>query len=69
MKCTLVRFPTYVTGSSLAKIVKIESTRISSQSDVDRGSECEVRRPAKLDIEILSYLLHFLNETTWYFMT
>ena len=30
MKCTLMRFPTYVTGSSLAEIVKIENTRISN---------------------------------------
>ena len=30
MKCTLVRFPTYVTGSSLAEIAKIENTRISN---------------------------------------
>ena len=28
---TLVRFPTYVTGSSLAEIVKIESTRIPNK--------------------------------------
>ena len=28
IKCTLVRFPTYVTGSSLAETVKIENTRI-----------------------------------------
>ena len=30
MKCTLVRFPTYVTGSSLAENVKIKNTRISN---------------------------------------
>ena len=33
MKCTLVKFPTYVTGSSLAEIVKTENTRISNFSD------------------------------------
>ena len=47
MECILLRFPTYVIGSSLAKIVKIENTRISNQNDVDRGSDCEVRRAAK----------------------
>ena len=30
MKCTLVKFPTYVIGSSLEEIVKIENTRISN---------------------------------------
>ena len=29
MKCILVRFPMYVTGSSLAEVVKIKNTRIS----------------------------------------
>ena len=33
----------YVTGSSLAEIVKIENTRISNKNHVDRGSDCEVR--------------------------
>ena len=33
MKCTLVRIPTYVTGSSLAEIVKIENARISNYSN------------------------------------
>ena len=37
----------YVTGSSLAEIVKIENTRISNQNAVDRGSDCEVRRAGK----------------------
>ena len=35
MKCTVVRFPTYVTGSSLAEIVKIENTRISNEIKSD----------------------------------
>ena len=30
MKCTLVRFPTYVTGSSLAENVKLKNTRTSN---------------------------------------
>ena len=30
MECILLRFPTYVMGSSLAEIVKIENTRISN---------------------------------------
>ena len=30
MECILLRFPTYVIGSSLAEIVKIENTRISN---------------------------------------
>ena len=30
MECILLRFSTYVIGSSLAEIVKIENTRISS---------------------------------------
>ena len=30
MECILLRFPTYVIGPSLAEIVKIENTRISS---------------------------------------
>ena len=37
------RFPTYVTGSSLTEIVKIENTRISNLNDVHRGSDCEVK--------------------------
>ena len=47
MECILLRFPTYVIGSSLAEIVKIENTRISLKNDVDRGSDCEVRRAGK----------------------
>ena len=42
MKCTLIRFPRYVIGASLAEIVKIEDTRISYKNDVNRGSDCEV---------------------------
>ena len=42
MECILLRFPTYVIGSSLAEIVKI--IKILNQNDVDRGSDCEVRR-------------------------
>ena len=30
MECILLRYPAYVTGSSLAEIVKIENTRISN---------------------------------------
>ena len=48
MECILLRFPTYVIGSSLAEIVKIENTRVSKLHDVDRGSDCE----AKLLIQI-----------------
>ena len=47
MECILLKFPTYVIGSSLAEIVKIENTRISNLNDVDRGSDCEVRRAGK----------------------
>ena len=47
MECILLRFPTYVIGSSLAEIVKTENTRISNQNDVDRGSVCEVRQASK----------------------
>ena len=36
MKCTLVMFPTCVTGSSLPEIVKIGNTRISNKNHVDR---------------------------------
>ena len=43
MKCTLVTFLTYLIGSSLAEIVKIENTRISNQNNVNRGSHLEVR--------------------------
>ena len=42
MKCALARFLTYVTGSSLTEIVKIENARISNKNDADRGSDCEV---------------------------
>ena len=53
MECILLRFPTYVTGSSLADIVKTENTRISNENQVYRGSDCEVRLAGKkLDIEI-----------------
>ena len=54
MKCTLVRLPTYVIGSSLAEIVKIENTKIIIKKYVDRESDCEVRWAAKFDIEIKS---------------
>ena len=47
MKCILLRFPTYVIGSSLAEIVKIENTVISNKNDMDRLSDCEVRRAGK----------------------
>ena len=30
MECILLRFPTYVIGSSMAEMVEIENTRISS---------------------------------------
>ena len=45
MKCILLRFPAYVIGSSLAEIVyKYKDLRLN---DVDRGSDCEVRRAGK----------------------
>ena len=49
MKCIMVTFPTYVTGSSLAEIVRIGNPRISNPNDVDRGSNsnCEVRWAGK----------------------
>ena len=47
MECILLRFRTYLIGSSLAEIVKIENTRISDKNDVDRGSDSEVRRAGK----------------------
>ena len=47
MECILQRFLTYVIGSSLAEIVKIENTRISNSNDVGKGSDCEVRRAGK----------------------
>ena len=47
MKIILVRFSAYVTGSSLVEIVKIENIRISDVNDVDRESDCEVRRAGK----------------------
>ena len=37
MKCILVGFPTYVVGSSLAEIVKIENTKISNKKGVDKN--------------------------------
>ena len=43
----LVRFPTFVIGSNLAEIVKIENTRLSNENDVDRGYGCDVRRASK----------------------
>ena len=52
MECILLRFPTYVIGSSLAEIVKIENTRISNQNDVDKGSDCAVTRAGKTHIQI-----------------
>ena len=54
MECILLRFPTYVIGSSLAEIVKIENTRSSNQNDVDRGSDCEVTRAGITHIQIKS---------------
>ena len=48
MKCTLMKFATNVTGYSFAEIVKIENKRISNQNDVDRRSDCEVRRAGKI---------------------
>ena len=47
MKSTLARFPTYVNPSNLSEIVKINNIRISNKNDVDRGSDCEVRRAGK----------------------
>ena len=58
MKCTLVRFPRYVIGSSLSEIVKskcVIGSRLSeivNLSDVDRGADCGVDGPAKFDIKI-----------------
>ena len=48
MKCTLVRFSTHGIASSLSEIVNIENIKISNQDDVDRGSDCMVRRAGKL---------------------
>ena len=48
MKYTSVKFLKYVTGSTLEDTVKIEN------KDVGRGSDYEVRWPAKLDIKIKS---------------
>ena len=42
-----MRFPTYVTGSTLAEIAKIENARISNKNDVYRRSDHEVRRVGK----------------------
>ena len=55
MKSTLVRFPTYVTGPSLAEIIKIENTRIS-KIKIMQTEDLIMRQdgPAKLDIEIKS---------------
>ena len=36
VKFTLVRFSTYITGSNLAEIVKIEKPTTSNKNDVDR---------------------------------
>ena len=47
MKYTVVRFSTHVIASSLSDTVKIENIRISDQNDVDRGSDCEIRRARK----------------------
>ena len=47
IKCILVRFPTHVIASSLSEIVEVENIRISNLNDVDRGSDCEVRRAAE----------------------
>ena len=44
----LVRFPTHVIASNLSEIVKVENIRISNLNDVDRGSDCEVRRAAEI---------------------
>ena len=47
MGCILLRFSTYVIGSSLAEIVKIENTRISNKNGADDRSDGEVRRAGK----------------------
>ena len=47
MECILLRLPTYVIGSSLADIVKIENTGFSNENDVDRGFDYEVRQAGK----------------------
>ena len=47
MKSTSARFPTYVNASSLSEIVKIKNISISNYNDVDKGSDCEVRRAGK----------------------
>ena len=47
MKCTLVRFSTHAIASSLSETVMIENIRISNYNDVDRGSDCQVRRAGK----------------------
>ena len=48
------RFPTNVTGLNLEETVKTENGRISNLNDVERGSDCEVRRATKLDIQMKS---------------
>ena len=45
---------TSVIGSSLTEILKIENTRISNKNDLDRGSDCKVRRAGKTVIQIKS---------------
>ena len=47
MKSTLARFPTYVNASSSSEIAKIKNIRILNLNDVERGSDCEVRRAGK----------------------
>ena len=47
MESMLLRYPTYVIESSLEDTVKTENTRVSNWNDVDKGSDCEVRRASK----------------------
>ena len=60
----------YVTGSSLAEIVKITNTRNIKLNDTDRGSDCKVRRADKTShrnkIRLAVNLFRFRNEITWY---
>ena len=73
IKSTSARFPTFVNASSLLEIVKTKNIRISNKNDVDRGSDCEVKRAGKLDIQIksdwllicLTFAANILIEITW----
>ena len=73
IKSKSLRFPTFVNASSLSEIVKTKNIRISNKNDVDRGSDCEVKRAGKLDIQIksdwllicLTFAANIFIEITW----